>query len=361
MPPLLELTDIVVRRGRDTTLAVDRLDVEAGEVLAVIGPNGAGKTTLLQVAAALLSPASGEVRFEGRAVQDDPLAYRRRLAVVMQEALLIDGTVLDNVALGMKLRGVGRAERRQRALAWLGRFGIAALAGRPARRISGGEAQRASLARAFAIEPRLLLLDEPFSGLDQPTRTALTADLAAVLRETGTTAIFVSHDREEAMQLADRVAVVLDGRLRQVGPTQSVFGAPVDEEVATFVEIENILPGKVAGRAGGLVDVRVGDQLIAAAVDGDLPDAVRVCLRPDDVTLELLSEGSVAGSARNHLAGRVQDVRLLGSRARVVVDCGFPIVVTVTARSVADLDLQPGTAVMAIFKATAIHLLPGAR
>jgi molybdopterin-binding protein len=172
------------------------------------------------------------------------------------------------------------------------------------------------------------------------------------------TTLFVTHDREEAMQLADRVAVVLGGRLRQVGATDEVFGAPADEEVAAFVEVENILPGQVTAAADGLVEVRVGNHLVAAVADLAVADAVRVCLRPEDVVLELRSEGGGLGSAQNHLTGVVSEVTSLGSRARVVVDCGFRLVATITSRSLEDLELSAGRPVTATFKATAVHLLP---
>ncbi len=391
MAAKLELRDIVVRRGQTTTLTVERLNVEAGQVLAVLGPNGAGKTTLLQVAGLLLRPARGEVLLDGVPAGRDALALRRRIAVAMQDALLVEGSVLDNVALGLKLRGVAKREREERAGRWLRRFGIEGVASRPAGKLSGGEAQRASLARAFAVEPELLLLDEPFGGLDQPTRSALLDDLDSVLRETGVATIFVTHDRDEALRLADRVAVVLDGRLRQEGPAATVFGAPADEEVAAFVGVETIVPGRVLEVRDGLATVDVAGHAIFAVAATALPETVRVCLRPEDIVFQLPSGEARTGSARNLLPGIIREVRVLGPEARVVLDCapstgsrplhggpsageslmetgqgpstgsgqGFRLVGLVTKLSVEDLGLAPGVKVGASFKATAVHLLPG--
>jgi tungstate transport system ATP-binding protein len=166
-----------------------------------VGPNGAGKSTLLRVIALLERPARGEVMFDGAAMSGSPLSYRRKMALVFQEALLLDTTVEANVRTGLSLRGVAREEQRRRVDEWLERFGIAHLRGRSPRTLSGGEAQRASLARAFALQPEVLLLDEPFASLDPPTREALIDDLDAVLTSSRVATVFVTHDRAEALRL----------------------------------------------------------------------------------------------------------------------------------------------------------------
>ena len=192
-------------------------------MLAVVGPNGAGKSTLVQVLALLERPARGEVLFDGAPASGNALPYRRRMAVVFQEPLLLDTTVESNVGSGLALRGVPVQEQRRRSTEWLERFGIAHLAKRSARTLSGGEAQRMSLARALVLEPEVLLLDEPFSALDQPTRAALIDDLDRVLMASRIATVFVTHDRSEALRLGDRIAVLMDGRMRQVGSPAEVF------------------------------------------------------------------------------------------------------------------------------------------
>jgi tungstate transport system ATP-binding protein len=358
MSARLSLRDVTVRRGGRLVLDVPALDLAAGEVLAVLGPNGAGKSTLLQVMALLERPATGTVSVDGMRVRGNALQMRRRMAMVLQEPLLLDGSVRDNVALGLRLRGVPRGERRRRADRWLERLGIAHLANRPAHALSGGEAQRASLARALALEPDVLLLDEPFSGLDAPARTRLIADLAALLRETGQTAVLVTHDRDEALRLGDRVAVLIGGHLRQVGPTAEVFSHPADPEVAAFVGMETVVSGWVEGTSAGLVRVRVGSALVEAAATTPLDGAVLFCLRPEDVVLAPPATAEGPSSARNRLLGRVMAVMPAGGLERVELDCGFPLVALITRRSAEELGVRPGVHLLASFKASAVHLIP---
>jgi tungstate transport system ATP-binding protein len=357
MSARLSLRDVTVRRGGRLVLDVPVLDLAAGEVLAVLGPNGAGKSTLLQVMALLERPVTGTVAVDGVRVRGPVLALRRRMAMVLQEPLLLDGSVRDNVALGLRLRGVPRGERQRRADRWLDRLGIAHLATRPAHALSSGEAQRAALARALALEPDVLLLDEPFSGLDAPARARLIADLAALLRETGQTAVLVTHDRDEALRLGDRVAVLIGGRLRQLGPTAEVFSHPADPEVAAFVGMETVVPGRVEETNEGLARVRVGSVLVEAAaapVDG----AVLLCLRPEDVVLAPPAAAEGPSSARNRLVGRVTAVTPAGGLERVELDCGFPLVALITRRTAEELDVRPGVQLLATFKASAAHLIP---
>lgn len=236
MSALLELSDLIVQREGQTVLDIGHLEVMSGEVLAVVGPNGAGKSTLLLVLARLLKPKRGTFHFDGQPVGAlDTLSYRRRLALVLQEPLLLDISVRENLALGLKFRGIGSAEIRARVSLWLQRLGIQHLESRPARRLSGGEAQRVSLARAFILEPELLLLDEAFGSLDPPTRARLLEDLKSLLAETGTTSIFITHDLQEAVKLATRLVVMLDGRIQQAGSPQQVFGHPANPSVARFL------------------------------------------------------------------------------------------------------------------------------
>jgi len=236
MSTILEIRDLLVRRDGRNVLDIARLDVERGEVLAAVGPNGAGKTTFFLTVARLLRPQRGEIRMDGAPIFGlHETTYRRRLALVMQEPLLFDMTVRDNVAIGLGFRNIRRQETERRAQEWLERLDIGHLAERSGRKLSGGEAQRVSLARAFVLRPHLLLLDEPFSGLDSVTRMRLLSDLRMALAETGTTAIFITHDLGEARQLATQLAVFLGGKLRQTGPVREVFEQPITPQVGAFL------------------------------------------------------------------------------------------------------------------------------
>lgn len=237
MKPLVEIRDLLVLRGKHPALQLDRLAIQKGEVLAIVGPNGAGKSTLLLALARLLKPQKGEILFNGRqSLAESDTKYRRRIALVMQDPLLFDTSVFENVASGLKFRGVPRDEIRHKVSLWLKRLDVEHLSTRRAGRLSGGEAQRVSLARALVLEPQLLLLDEPFSALDPPTRSRLLEDLGTLLDETSTTTVFVTHDLGEATQLAGRMVIIIGNRLRQIGKPEDVFGYPADEEVAQFLD-----------------------------------------------------------------------------------------------------------------------------
>ncbi|HZP35513.1 MAG TPA: ABC transporter ATP-binding protein [Methylomirabilota bacterium] len=357
-PPVVALHGIRVVHSGTTVLDVPELAVEAGQVLAVIGPNGAGKSTLLRVMGLLQAPTAGSVRFQGERVSAaDGLTVRRRMASVFQAPLLADTTVRANVALGLRFRGLGGERGAARVGEWLDQLGIAHLADRQARSLSGGEAQRTALARALVLDPELLLLDEPFSALDQPTREGVIEDLGRILRRRRTTAVLVTHDRGEAQALGDRVGVMLGGRLLQVDQVDQVFRAPISDEVARFVGVETVLACRVRAVSDGVAVLEAGGRTIEVAQPAEVGEWVRLCVRPEDVTLSPRAVGGAPSSARNRLDGAVVRVTPVGPHVRVTIDCGFPLVALVTQRSAREMSLAPGTPVTAHVKATAPHLL----
>ncbi len=356
MTALFEIHDLLIHRQDRLVLSIDQLAAEAGEILAVIGPNGAGKSTLLLALARLLQPTSGRILFRGQPVPHD-LAYRRRIALVLQDPLLLNTSVYNNVAAGLRFRRLPKGEIQDRVQDWLARLNIADLRDRPASRLSGGESQRVSLARALALRPELLLLDEPFGALDAPTRTRLIEDLHVLLKSTATTTVFVTHDQDEAMLLGDRVAVLLEGHLRQVGTPEDIFSAPADAEVAAFVGVETVIAGQVLQAQEGLLTIQAYGYTLEAV--GDFPPGKQVlfCLRPEDVTLWADSEIKKS-SARNSLTGRIERLTPQGPLVRVGLDCGFPLVSLVTRASARQMELAEGQTVTATFKASAAHLIP---
>lgn len=232
---LLQVEGLRIRRGGVQVLDLPRFSISAEEKVAVIGPNGASKSSLLLGLACLIERECGTITFQGEEITSrSETAYRRRIAMVFQEPLLFDTTVLDNVAEGLRIRGTGRAEAREAAMGSLETFKVGHLAGRSAHKLSGGEAQRVSLARAFAIRPKLILMDEPFSSLDLPTRIVLAEDLGRILHESGTAALIATHDRIEALRVVDRLVVMDGGKIIQEGTPQEVMAQPANAFVAAF-------------------------------------------------------------------------------------------------------------------------------
>src|SRR5262249_42291838 len=239
-------------------------------------------------------------------------------------------------------------------------LGTADLENRYPRVLSGGEAQRVALARALAPGPQLVLLDEPFAALDAPTRLRLRRDVRALLQALGTPAVLVTHDRTEALAMGDAAAVMVAGRVRQVGAIADVFSRPGDADVAASLGVEAVLPARVRGTSGGLVEIEIDRvALHVAERDAVAPGSnVYACIRAEDVTLETRAPGQA--SARNHLAARVVGITPEGPIDRVALDCGFPLDALITRRSRDELQLAPGALVTAAIKATSIHLVPRA-
>ena len=234
---LLQASGITVHRNGRLTVQPTDFSVGAGETVGIYGPNGARKSTLLQAIAGLLPLSSGTITMRGRVIgQEVPtLVYHRRIAAVFQEPLLLRGTVSHNVGLGLALRGVGKEERAARVRPMLEQLRIAHLANRPIGTLSGGEAQRTSIARALAVEPELLFLDEPFAALDQPTRRRLMREFTELLRVRRIGTVFVTHDFGEASALCDRCVIIDAGAIIQEGPPDELFESPATQRVAEIV------------------------------------------------------------------------------------------------------------------------------
>jgi tungstate transport system ATP-binding protein len=233
---MIHIHNLLVQRNGQDALKINSLEIQTGETLAVVGPNGAGKSTLLLTLAHLLKSARGEITFHGKLLKEwDDIEYRRRIAFVFQDPLLMDMSVRDNIALGLKFRKMDKEETQMRVNRWAKAMGVDHLLKRRAGQLSGGEAQRVSLARAFVLDPELLLMDEPFSAVDPQTREQLLTDLSNVLVHDHRTTIFVTHNLKEAAQFGDHVAVIIDGELKQVGKLRQIKENPADKSVRDFV------------------------------------------------------------------------------------------------------------------------------
>lgn len=357
---ILSVENLKVKLGGVSILDIPSFCIREKEFVSLIGPNGSGKSTLLLVLNCLVRPVAGRITYRQDDIssRDAAFDYRRKVSMVFQEPLLFDTTVYNNVASGLKIRGMGKDETRERVMRYLKWFNIEHLAPRSARKLSGGEAQRTSLARAFAIEPDIIFLDEPFSALDPPTRNALTDDLASILRETGITALMVTHDQTEALRMSDRIIVMYNGSIVQQGTPLDVMNNPANEFVASFVGMDTILQGKVVKASDGVVTISVSGAEIDAVSTAKFGETVYCCIRPENVSIELVHPDDLT-SARNVFLAVINDISSFGPFLKLTLDCGFPLVSYVTREAFAVLDLKEGKKVFAAFKATAVHIIPG--
>jgi molybdate transport system ATP-binding protein len=328
--------------------------VADGEVLAVLGPNGAGKSTLLRVLAGLLPPDAGRVVVDGVDVWDDVAAgvhvpaHRRRLGMVFQDHLLFPHlSVLDNVAFGLRTRRVARGAAREAAAGWLARVGLDGLGDRRPGQLSGGQAQRAALARALVGRPSLLLLDEPLSALDARTRLTVRAELRRHLADFVGSTVLVTHDPVDAMALADRVVVVEEGRVVQAGPPAEVARRPRTDYVARLVGL-SLLPGTGEGTT---VRLEAGGRV---AVAEETAGPVFVAVRPESVALY---PQRPQGSPRNVWPVRLVSATPHGATVRCDLEGledGVALTADVTAPAFAELGLAPGAPVWATVKASEV-------
>lgn len=326
----------------------------------LFGPSGSGKTTALRCLAGLDWPQHGYIRFgdeiwfdASRGIRVQP--QRRQIGYLSQDyALFPHLTVERNIAYG--IRRLGDADRRKRIAELSDLLDLTGLEGRYPDQLSGGQQQRVALARALVCRPRLLLLDEPLSALDQPTREQLRRDLRRWLTKLAIPAVMVTHDRVEALGLGDHVIVMDHGCVRQCGLPQDVFSAPVDAAVARIVGVDNIESGKVIRKVNGLATIQIGSSELLALSAACVDSQVCVCIRAEDVMLE---RGAVArqSSARNHLVGCIRSLDREGPMVRVGVDCGFLLKALVTHQAYEDMELCDGMEVTALIKAPAIRLI----
>lgn len=302
----LSLDGVSVRYGSFTAVHDVSLAIPDGEVFGLLGPSGSGKSTLLRAIAGLEPNVSGSLYWDGTDLAGVPV-HRREFGLVFQDGQLFNHQdVAGNIAFGLRMHGVGRAERRDRVAELLDLVGLAGYQRRRVAGLSGGEAQRVALARALAVRPRLLLLDEPLSGLDAGLREQLAIELADVLRAANITTMLVTHDQEEAFTLSDTVAVLDDGSIRQAGPVREVWSAPADDRVAEFLGVTSVLD---ATAVDGRVHCALGDVDLPGVPDGEL----RLGLRPAGLRLaDTGTKGEVLSVLRRRdharLSVRVDDV-----------------------------------------------------
>lgn len=306
-PPILEFQNVQVRAESRILLDIPSFQLDAGEHLSLIGPNGSGKTTFLHLAACLRCTTFGHVAFRGQVVTArNAASLRRHVAIVFQDPLLFSVNVLQNVAAGLRFQGINRAEAHHRALEFLTLFGVAHLANRRPHGLSGGEAARVALARAFATDPDLMLLDEPFSALDAETRSALLPELRERLMDRGAAAILVTHDSSEAFFFAPRLALLDAGRVIADGDIHDLAMHPPTRRIAELLGVENVISGRLKACVNGLANVEIAPGLsLHAAYSGALVPGTEVEITVPAAMMHLLQATGSPPDGWNVISGRV--------------------------------------------------------
>ncbi|WP_315781730.1 MULTISPECIES: ABC transporter ATP-binding protein [unclassified Bradyrhizobium] len=329
----------------DGTCALARatLDIAQSETLVLLGPSGCGKTTLLRIVAGLENPdAGGRVLFDGKDLTRQPIENRNVGMVFQSYALFPNMTVADNIGYGLKIRGVKRAERAARVAELVVLTNLGGLEDRRIDQLSGGQRQRVALARAVAIRPSVLLLDEPLTALDAALRERLRGELNSLLRTLGITAIYVTHDQDEAMELGDRIVVMRKGAIAQIGTPQEIYFTPADRFVAEFVGAANIIEAPIDG--GHLV--LPGGRLPVA---DPAPRSQAVAMvRPETI--------GIVEAAASELTGVVHSVRFAGDRQRIIVRGAASIPLTVDAPNT--IKVHAGERIGLSIEPNSIRLLP---
>jgi putative spermidine/putrescine transport system ATP-binding protein len=314
----LDLSDVRKNYGPNTVVHKFDLDVERGEFISFLGPSGCGKTTTLRMVAGFEVPSAGAIRIDGKDITRLRPNQRNVGMVFQSYALFPNMTVADNVAFGLKIAKKSPAEIASRVEEMLKIIKLPHLGGRYPYQLSGGQQQRVALARALAIKPQVLLLDEPLSALDAKIRVSLREEIRSLQRNLGITTIYVTHDQEEALSMSDRIVVMNEGRVEQIGAPFEIYNNPKTRFVASFVGTLNILKGKVVDPAAGKIAID-GQELFAARSIGHLQAgaACSAALRPEAATLQ--EAANRESGPRNRMVGTIEEVSFLGSVVRIRV------------------------------------------
>jgi spermidine/putrescine ABC transporter ATP-binding subunit len=356
----VQLRGVSMAYGSTPVLHDVDLDVAKGELVSLLGPSGCGKTTTLSIIAGFLEPSRGTVSLGGRMVNNVP-PYRRNTGMVFQNyALFPHMNVFDNVAFGLRIRRLSGDETSRRVREALALVRLEAFADRPIRQLSGGQQQRVAIARALAIDPLVLLMDEPLSNLDAQLRRQMRVELRRLQRQVGVTTIFVTHDQEEALTLSDRLIVMNQGRIEQVGTPVELYRKPRTSFVAQFLGHPNFLFGEVVRERDGKVDVHVGPDVVQAAYEGPLATGttVSVVLRAESARLER----PPVDRAVNALPGTIAYTVYLGTSAEYEVRLAAGPSVRVVEQIASGMpSFRDGEAVVVTWAPEDAIVLPGSR
>jgi len=397
---ILEIINLKKSYVSGFNLDIGYLSLDVNKILVLIGPNGSGKSTLIRLINLLEEPDSGKIIFDSTDIlqkKKEKSDLRRMMSVVFQEPLLYNMSVYNNIILGLSLRKIKVKQKKQIFDYLIEKLNLQSLLLRNPKSLSGGEQQRASLARALLLEPALLLLDEPLANIDQLSREELRSDLFNILKDIGRSTIYVTHDRNEAMILADDIAVINDGRIEQAGHKNDVFRKPANEFVAKFVGVETLIEGIVLECRDNVcrVMVKSGNKIgnknsfhensgyknyphenfinkdtaqeniyhkngqnieFFIVADAKPGENVILAIRPEDVVLYNVFMSHEMSSAMNSFSGVITDIQDIGIFKKVEIDCGFKLVSFVTQNSIERLGIAAGKNITASIKASSIHM-----
>jgi len=351
---MIELKQVSKRYGEKEILKEVNLTIEQGEIFTIIGPTGAGKTTLLRLVDLLEFPTSGTILVDGvdtATTAKKRLAIRRRMSLLFQKPALFNTSVYDNVTYGLKFRGVERTQMNEKVTHALDLIELSTYATRIAPTLSGGEAQRVALARALVTEPEVLLLDEPTANLDPLSVEKIEELILRINERFKTTIIIATHDMLQGQRLADRIGVLMNNTIEQVGQPKGIFYSPLNGAIARFVGVENIVPGIVESNEGGIAMIDLGGSKVSCVSTFPAGAAVLFCLRAEDV---ILAKELGKSSVRNTIRSRIMKITPVGPLVRVKMENA--LVALITKQAAEELEIAVGAEVYASFKATAVHL-----
>lgn len=328
------------------------LDVKEDEYFVILGPTGAGKTLLLELIAGFHRADDGRIEIDGRDVADTPPENREVGFVYQDYSLFPHLTAEENVRFGLDLRDFSKRETEKKVRETMRKLEIEDLSDRYPRTLSGGEQQRVALARGLVLEPEILLLDEPISALDVPSQEEVRKELKRIHRESDIATIHVTHNREEASWLGDRIGVMKEGRIVQVGTPNRVFQRPKTEFVANFVGTENVFDGE-AETEEGISKIDIGGGMEIEAI-GEKEGPAKACIRPEEI---IISRNPIQSSGRNTFKGKIEEIMEQENTVRLLIDAGKKFRVTITKRSRTEMNLEIGTKVYLAFKASSVHVI----
>ena len=353
MKQLIKLKEVTKQYGEITALDDVSLEIKEKEIFTVLGPNGSGKTTMLRIMASIVEPTSGEVFFGGERINNSNRSHaRKKSTMVFQKTVLFNTTVYKNVAYGLKLRKFPKKEIDERVENVLDLVKMNGYEKRLAKKLSGGEQQRVSLARALALNAELLLLDEPTANLDPKNVSIIEETISRVNHEFNTTIVMATHNLFQAETITKRAALILDGKIVQVGTAQEIFRVP-SKHLASFSRLENVFSGtsRILKEGTSLIDVGIGVEIETALKKSG---NVTIFVRPEDI---IISKKPISSSARNVFKGKIVEISDLESVTKLKIDAGKQFIVQITKRSFNDMQLNIHSQVFLAFKASSVHTI----